>query len=116
MFLAIFFALLEGLVWPAFSVVFAQAIYVVIDKNQKASTMALWCGLMFVVGVANVISSYFRLFFMNLAGGRLTKHLRILLFRFFLRQDISWFDDSKHSQGWFFATFTVLAIIFVVVV
>jgi ATP-binding cassette subfamily B (MDR/TAP) protein 1 len=104
MFLAIFFALLEGLVWPAFSVVFAQSIYVVIDKNQKASTMAFWCAMLFVVGVGNVISSYFRLFFMNLAGGRLTKHLRNLLFKFLLRQDISWFDDSKHSQGFYEAT------------
>ena len=98
-YLGIFFALLEATVWPLFSLVFAQALGVIIQKDPSASSMALWCGLFVVVGAGNMVSSYGRLFFCNLAGARLTEHLRNTLFKHYMRQEISWFDDKAHSQG-----------------
>lgn len=97
--LGIAFALLEATVWPLFSLVFAQAIANVVQKSQSARELALWCGLMFLIGVGNVISSFFRLFFTNIAGGKLTKHLRGTVFQFIVQQDASWFDNAANSQG-----------------
>jgi ABC-type multidrug transport system fused ATPase/permease subunit len=99
-FLGILCALAEATVWPLFSLVFAEAIATVIDVDHKESSLALWCGLMVVIGGGNVVASYFRHFFTEIAGSKLTQHLRNTVFKFIIVQPAWWFDEKAHSQGW----------------
>ena len=93
------FALGEATVWPLFSLVFAEAVSIVVQNNQSAQQLALWCGMMVVIGAGTVITTAFRLTFTSMAGGLLTKHLRNTIFKFYVDQDVGWFDDKAHSQG-----------------
>ncbi len=99
MYTGIFFAMIEATVWPLFSLVFAEAIATVIRVDHKASSMALWCGLMVVIGGGNVLASFGRLFFTHVAGAKLTRQLRNLVFKHIMNQPAGWFDDKGNSQG-----------------
>ena len=97
--MGVVFALIEATVWPLFSLVFAEAIATVIRPDHEASSLALWCGLMVVIGGGNVVSSYFRHLFAELAGAKLTQRLRHVVFKHIVQQSAGWFDEKSHSQG-----------------
>jgi ABC-type multidrug transport system fused ATPase/permease subunit len=78
---------------------FAEASGLVLNKHHSESDIALWCGIFVIIGVWDVIASYFRVYFMNLFGAKLTQVLRERLFAFILRQPASWFDVRNGNQG-----------------
>lgn len=97
--LSMFFAVLEGGVWPVFSVIFGQASSIVIDVNHEAFKMNMWAGAFVMIGAYNVIVSFFRLYLNGLAGAQLTRELRMRVFSHVLNQPASYFDDKNHTQG-----------------
>jgi ABC-type multidrug transport system fused ATPase/permease subunit len=96
---AIFFALIEATVFPLLAVSFSQVSEFIFDPNHKESEVALWCGIVMIIGVGNVIASYFRVYFTNMFGARLTETLRKKLFSFILRQPAAWFDLRTGNQS-----------------
>jgi ABC-type multidrug transport system fused ATPase/permease subunit len=99
LFAAIFFALIEATVFPLFAVSISQVSEFIFDPSHKESDVAFWCGIVMIIGVANVIASYFRVYFTNMFGARLTETLRKKLFGFILRQRAAWFDLRTGNQS-----------------
>ncbi|VDK59733.1 unnamed protein product [Anisakis simplex] len=82
---AILFSILRGLMMPVFSIVF----------GQMFQNSLFFVGLGIIQGTAAFIciSLY------GTAGERLTMKLRMSVFRSLLRQDLAYFDDSRHSAA-----------------
>lgn len=90
-----------GATFPAFAVLFGE-VYGVMSLNDPEAIQsgANFFSLMFiVVGVVAAISSFIQMYMFNYAGVKLTSRLRILTFNSMMRQEMSFFDDSKNAVG-----------------
>uniref|UniRef100_A0A914QN22 ABC transmembrane type-1 domain-containing protein n=1 Tax=Panagrolaimus davidi TaxID=227884 RepID=A0A914QN22_9BILA len=58
-----------------------------------------WSAMFIVLGVANALGFFFSAIFLGRAGEALTKKLRLDAFTNLMRQDIGFFDDTRHNTG-----------------
>ncbi|KAM6315134.1 ATP-dependent translocase ABCB1-like [Aegotheles albertisi] len=96
-----FCAIINGALQPAFSIVFSEiiGIFAEPDKTVLREKSNLYSLLFLVIGIISFFTFFFQGFTFGKAGEILTMRLRFMAFKAMLRQDMSWFDNSKNSTG-----------------
>ncbi|KAL4267597.1 GTPase-activating protein [Pleurotus pulmonarius] len=94
-------AILTGLVWPAFGIVYAKGIegFSFTDHAQRrfaGDRNALW---LFLIAIISTMAIGIQNYMFSAAAATLTARLRKLSFKAILRQDIEFFDQEEHSTG-----------------
>lgn len=95
------FAIASGCVFPAFGIVWSQAVTGFSDTNphtrrHDGDRSALWS---FIISILAMISIGIQNYLFALSASLLTNKLRSLSFRAILRQDIEYFDRDENSSG-----------------
>ncbi|KZT56320.1 P-loop containing nucleoside triphosphate hydrolase protein [Calocera cornea HHB12733] len=95
------FAICTGMVYPAFGIVYGITIqsfasYTGEGLRNAGNRNALW---FFLIAVAASICIGFNNSFFGAAAAQLTRKLRSISFSSILRQDVTWFDEERHSTG-----------------
>ncbi|VDB87190.1 unnamed protein product [Peniophora sp. CBMAI 1063] len=99
--LGAFFAICTGAVYPAFGIVFSQAInaFGLTDPNERrhqGDLNSLW---FFIISIISAFTIGFQNYFFASSAASLTERLRSLSFRAVLRQDIEYFDRDENNTG-----------------
>ncbi|KAI3843440.1 hypothetical protein MKX03_024334 [Papaver bracteatum] len=93
-------AVINGIVFPAFAVMFSGMISTFYEPPSKLRRDARFWALMFVgLGIVSFVASPARTYFFAVAGCSLIKRIRSMCFKKVVYMDISWFDDPEHSSG-----------------
>ncbi|KAM9304344.1 ATP-dependent translocase ABCB1-like [Morus bassanus] len=94
-------AIINGGLQPAFAIIFSEIIGVFSenDKTILREKSNLYSVLFLVLGIISFFTFFFQGFTFGKAGEILTMRLRFMAFKAMLRQDMSWFDNSKNSTG-----------------
>uniref|UniRef100_A0A4W2DX16 ATP binding cassette subfamily B member 1 n=1 Tax=Bos indicus x Bos taurus TaxID=30522 RepID=A0A4W2DX16_BOBOX len=95
-------AIINGALQPGFSVILSRIIGIFTrdeDDETKRQNSNLFSLLFLILGIISFITFFLQGFTFGKAGEILTRRLRYLVFRSMLRQDVSWFDDSKNTTG-----------------
>ncbi|KII86803.1 hypothetical protein PLICRDRAFT_43464 [Plicaturopsis crispa FD-325 SS-3] len=95
------FAIMSGMVYPAFGIVYAKGIKGFSDSTNSERRFdgdrnALW---FFIIAILSMISLGFQNYLFASAAATLTSKLRSLSFRAMLRQDVAFFDKDDNSAG-----------------
>ncbi|KAL5482696.1 hypothetical protein ACEPAI_9290 [Sanghuangporus weigelae] len=96
------FAILSGLVYPAFGLVYALAITAFQDTGDHAKLRkagdrnALW---FFLIAIISTFFIGWQNYQFAAAAANLTNKLRMMAFKSILRQDVEFFDQDKNSTG-----------------
>ncbi|KAF9242522.1 P-loop containing nucleoside triphosphate hydrolase protein [Melanogaster broomeanus] len=95
------FAIMTGMVYPALSIVYGQAIggFSATDPSVRqtdGNRNALW---FFIIAILASISTGFQNYYFMASAAILTSKLRSLGFKSLLRQDIEFFDKDENSTG-----------------
>ncbi|EJC99281.1 P-loop containing nucleoside triphosphate hydrolase protein [Fomitiporia mediterranea MF3/22] len=96
------FAILNGLVYPAYGLVYALAITTFQNTDdhhalrQQGDRNALW---FFLIAILSTVFIGFQNYGFGAAAANLTNRLKMLSFKAILRQDIAFFDEDKHNSG-----------------
>lgn len=95
-------SVITGGLYPAYAVVFANMLEVLgryaDDTDKLRSQTPLWAGLFVAIAVAAFVGWILQAFY-AVAGERLTKRLREVVFRAVLRQDAGFFDMPGRDAG-----------------
>ncbi|XP_052275142.1 ATP-dependent translocase ABCB1-like isoform X2 [Dreissena polymorpha] len=89
-------AAINGCTMPVFSIFFSEMINVFINRGENG---LLWSMLFLALGGLQFITNTLQSVCFGYSGESLTLRLRLESFRSFLRQDVAYFDDPKHSTG-----------------
>ncbi|NXF94574.1 MDR1 protein, partial [Eubucco bourcierii] len=94
-------AVINGVLQPAFAIIFSEIIgvFAETDKSVLRQKSDLYSLLFLVVGIVSFFTFFFQGFAFGKAGEILTMRLRFMAFKAMLRQDMSWFDNTKNSTG-----------------
>lgn len=95
----VFAAVISGLVYPAFAVLFSHILAVLQAPQPKQSDGNFWALMFFVIAIVVFISQSVSISLLILVSERLTVIIRNASFRAILRQDISYFDCEEHNAG-----------------
>nr|XP_022339240.1 multidrug resistance protein 1-like isoform X1 [Crassostrea virginica] len=93
----VLFSAIQGSTMPLFALFFGEMIKVFIDINE--SDNVLWSMMFLALGGLNFICHLFMNVNLGIAGERMTFRLRLKVFKAYLRQDPTYFDDPKHGTG-----------------
>ncbi|XP_055511581.1 ATP-binding cassette, sub-family B (MDR/TAP), member 4 [Leucoraja erinacea] len=96
-----FCAVINGILQPAFAIIFSEIIGVFAhpDKNVVRRQATLYSLLFLAIGGISFVTFFIQGFTFGKSGETLTLRLRSMAFKAMMRQDISWYDDSKNSTG-----------------
>ncbi|CAD6198759.1 unnamed protein product [Caenorhabditis auriculariae] len=99
--LAVTAAIIQGSVFPLFSLLFSQIIEVFSEKNvEKLRADGHFWALMFLVlGGLQSVMMMTQCSFFGVASENLTMRLRSKVYRNVLRMDATYFDSPRHSPG-----------------
>ncbi|KAJ3106312.1 ATP-binding cassette, sub-B (MDR TAP), member 4 [Phlyctochytrium planicorne] len=91
----------NGVLFPMFSNIFSEVLNVFgkVDANERNSGIRFWALMFVLLAVGAFFSNFLSIAAFGTAGERLTKRIRFLTFSHLMRQDISFFDEDKHSTG-----------------
>ncbi|KAL4258269.1 GTPase-activating protein [Pleurotus pulmonarius] len=94
-------AIMTGLIWPAFGIVYAKGIegFSLEEPSQRrfaGDRNALW---FFIIAIISIFSISTQNSMFSSAAGMLTARLRKLSFKAILRQDVKFFDQQEHNSG-----------------
>ncbi|XP_060570521.1 ATP-dependent translocase ABCB1-like isoform X2 [Ruditapes philippinarum] len=89
-------AAVNGCTMPAFAIFFSEIIKVFMNNYSDSF---LWSMMFLALGGVQFIVNFLQSVCFGHSGERLTFRLRLKTFRAFMRQDMSYFDDPKHSTG-----------------
>ncbi|KDQ06807.1 hypothetical protein BOTBODRAFT_181275 [Botryobasidium botryosum FD-172 SS1] len=94
-------AILTGLIYPSFGVVYAKAIesFQLTDHHALRHAGDRNALYFFLIALASTVTIGFQNYLFSKAAARLTQIVRSLTFRSILRQDVAWFDEDKNSTG-----------------
>ena len=90
-------SVVEGLTWPAFSIVLSELLAVLINPDGR-SEVNKWCLAFVIVGLLSFGSLLAKFYCLTYAGEALTKRLRQKSFRAILYKDAAWFDEPRHRK------------------
>ncbi|KIJ54732.1 hypothetical protein M422DRAFT_200639 [Sphaerobolus stellatus SS14] len=94
------FAVCTGMAFPAFGIVYGQAINAFTQQGHTLRVQmdrnALW---FFVISILSAICIAMQNYLFASAAAKLTYKLRSMSFRAVLRQDIAFFDEDRNSAG-----------------
>ncbi|XP_032895781.1 ATP-dependent translocase ABCB1-like [Amblyraja radiata] len=96
-----FCAVINGILQPAFAIIFSGIIGVFAhtDKNVVRREATLYSLLFLGLGGISFVTFFIQGFTFGRSGEILTLRIRSMAFKAMMRQDISWYDDSKNSTG-----------------
>ncbi|XP_078273190.1 ATP-dependent translocase ABCB1-like isoform X1 [Rhinoraja longicauda] len=96
-----FCAVINGILQPAFAIIFSEIIGVFgkTDKNVVRREATLYSLLFLAIGGISFVTFFLQGFMFGKSGETLTLRLRSMAFKAMMRQDMSWYDDSKNSTG-----------------
>ncbi|XP_052821017.1 ATP-dependent translocase ABCB1-like isoform X1 [Mya arenaria] len=89
-------AAVNGATMPVFAVFFSEMIKVFINRGENG---LFWSMMFLVLGGTQFLTLTIQTVSFGYSGETLTKRLRLKTFNAFLRQDVAYFDDAKHSTG-----------------
>ncbi|KAG7088358.1 hypothetical protein E1B28_012362 [Marasmius oreades] len=94
-------AILTGLVFPAFGIVYGKAINTFASQDRQVlrhegDRNALW---FFIIAIVSTVMIGIQNYMFAAAAATLSSKLRSLSFKAILRQDIVFFDQDDHSTG-----------------
>ncbi|KAG1947910.1 ATP-dependent translocase ABCB1 [Pimephales promelas] len=94
-------ATINGGMQPAFAVIFSKiiAVFAEIDQNVIRQRTELYSLLFAAIGVLSFFTLFLQGYTFGKAGEILTMRLRFKAFNAMMRQDLSWYDDTKNSVG-----------------
>ncbi|CAL1272515.1 unnamed protein product [Larinioides sclopetarius] len=93
-------ALLMGLHFPAFGVVFGDIIGVLSKDKDKIPDETDYLSLLFLLmAISSGVLTFLQIFMFTIAGEKLTSRLRKMVFSNILAQDMEFFDHPKNSVG-----------------
>ncbi|KAG5452342.1 ATP-dependent translocase ABCB1, variant 2 [Clonorchis sinensis] len=97
------FSILSSLTFPVFAILYSE-VYDIITKPSEESSMkariAVISASMAGVGLAQLLIGIGQGYFFGVAGERLIKRIRGLLFESILQQEVAWFDSREHQPGY----------------
>ncbi|KAG5450435.1 ATP-dependent translocase ABCB1 [Clonorchis sinensis] len=95
-------AALTGALQPIFAVLYSE-IYAVFtmtgNPSEMNSRVNYVAGIMTLLGFLRMASSTFQAYCFGVAGQRLTRRLRKMLFHAILQQETAWFDEPDQQVG-----------------
>uniref|UniRef100_A0AC35FBA3 p-glycoprotein n=1 Tax=Panagrolaimus sp. PS1159 TaxID=55785 RepID=A0AC35FBA3_9BILA len=99
--IAVIASIVQGTVFPAFSLVFTNIMEVFAnsDPNKMRKDGHFWAIMFLVLGIVMGVSLFFQALLFGTSAERLTMRIRSKLFRNILRQDVAYFDMPTHSSG-----------------
>eukprot|EP01135_Chromosphaera_perkinsii_P004635 Nk52_evm28s292 gene=Nk52_evmTU28s292 len=93
-------ALGTGCIMPAFAVIFSEMVNVLNKPADEVESDSVFWSMMFlVIAVGASICYFVQVYFLTLAGAKLTSRLREMTFDTMIKMDISWFDMPENSSG-----------------
>nr|XP_027191250.1 ABC transporter B family member 9-like isoform X1 [Cicer arietinum] len=93
-------AIVNGVVFPIFGLVFSSAITMFYKPpEQQRKEARLWSLLYVGLGLLTLVVLPIQNYFFGVAGGKLVERIRSLTFAKVVHQEISWFDDPANSSG-----------------
>uniref|UniRef100_V9K7H3 Multidrug resistance protein 1-like protein n=1 Tax=Callorhinchus milii TaxID=7868 RepID=V9K7H3_CALMI len=101
MVLGTFCAVINGIIQPAFALIFSEIIKVFAqtDKDAVRTDSTFFSLLFLLLGGVAFITFFLQGFAFGRSGEILTMRLRDKAFKAMIGQDIHWFDDPKNSTG-----------------
>ncbi|XP_049765078.1 multidrug resistance protein homolog 49-like [Schistocerca cancellata] len=90
-----------GSALPFFAVLFGE-IYRVLsiqDADEVRRDTSTFSILFLVIGILSGVGTFLQMHMFGVAGVRLTKRLRVMVFDSILRQEAAWFDDERNAVG-----------------
>uniref|UniRef100_A0A7I4YQ55 Multidrug resistance protein 1 n=2 Tax=Haemonchus contortus TaxID=6289 RepID=A0A7I4YQ55_HAECO len=100
--IAVLSSIVQGCVFPAFSLFFTQIIDVFSKRPGDPSLRSdghFWALMFLVLGIIQAISMLLQCFFFGMSAERLTMRLRSKIFNNVMRMDATYFDMPRHSPG-----------------
>ncbi|VDO37314.1 unnamed protein product [Haemonchus placei] len=100
--IAVLSSVVQGCVFPAFSLFFTQIIDVFSKRPGDPSLKSdghFWALMFLVLGIIQGISMLLQCFFFGMSAERLTMRLRSKIFNNVMRMDATYFDMPRHSPG-----------------
>lgn len=91
-------AAIEGLIWPGYAVLLAEILTVLNTDNDKFKISQYAIGFI-GIALASVLILSGKLYSLTIAGERLTKRLREMVFRVMISKPVAWYDDPRNSRG-----------------
>ncbi|XP_062479629.1 ATP-dependent translocase ABCB1 isoform X2 [Pezoporus occidentalis] len=94
-------AIINGVLQPAFAIIFSEIIGIFSETDKKVlrEKSNLYSVLFLVLGIVSFFTFFVQGFTFGKAGEILTMRLRFMAFKAMLRQDMSWFDNTKNNTG-----------------
>ncbi|XP_051576241.1 ATP-dependent translocase ABCB1-like isoform X2 [Myxocyprinus asiaticus] len=99
--IGVFCAIINGALQPAFAIIFSKiiAVFAEIDQEIIRQRSDMYSLLFAGIGIVSFFTLFFQGYCFGKAGEILTMRLRFKAFNSMMRQDLSWYDDTKNSVG-----------------
>ena len=102
-FLGVVVAVLNGLIFPIFSIFLAKMIGVLLnfdsDIEKARNDSNLYALIYFIIGVGSLLTNIAQFGIMSLVGEEMTERIRNEVYFKILKMPVSWFNKSKNSSG-----------------
>ncbi|XP_053914028.1 ATP-dependent translocase ABCB1 isoform X2 [Cuculus canorus] len=94
-------AVINGALQPSFAIIFSEiiGIFSETDKGILREKSNFYSLMFLVLGIIYFLTFFMQGFTFGKAGEILTMRLRFMAFKAMLRQDMSWFDNTKNTTG-----------------
>nr|VZI05406.1 unnamed protein product [Spirometra erinaceieuropaei] len=94
-------AFLGGVFQPLYSLLYSKMfeIFSMTDDDAKLSETSFVAGMMALVGLFKILAQFFSSLCLGIAGAKLTKRVRAMLFEAMLVQEVGWFDRMENQPG-----------------
>ena len=93
----LFFSLLNGAVTPVFAFLISQLVVAVTTGKESTSFVNKYAVVVLLLALANGVTGGLKYFLLELAAMNWIRQVRKRAFQLVMKQDKSWFDQSKNS-------------------